>query len=129
MPLPTDTPVPSYPFKVVETSQFPTSHLNFDVYVAITNPENRPLSGYRVLGTHSSGLQIDSQISASDWTVNSGAMHYKAGNIKVEAPNSPAGIWTLQLVDDSNTAVAPPVEFSFDAASPTWYFLLYRQTE
>lgn len=128
-PLPTDTPIPSYPFKVVETSQFPTNHLSFDVYVAITNADNRPVSGYRVLGTHSSGLQIDSQISAGDWTVNSGAMHYKAGNIKYEAPNSPAGVWTLQLVDEANNPVAPPVEFSFDGANPTWYFLLYRRPD
>jgi hypothetical protein len=98
------------------------------VYVAITNPDNRPLSGYRVLGTHSSGLQIDSPVSAGDWTANSGAMHYKAGNIKYEAPNSPAGVWTLQLVDEANNPVAPPVEFPFDPASPTWYFLLYQRS-
>ena len=91
-----------------ETSQFPTSHPNFDVYVAITNADNRPISGYRVLGTHSSGLQIDSQVSAGDWTVNSGAMHYKAGNIKYEAPNSPEGLWTLQLVDEANNPASRP---------------------
>ncbi len=125
-PLPTDTPVPSYPFEILETAQFPTNHLNFDVYVAITDDDNRPLSGYRLLGRHSSGLQIDSQVSAGDWTVNSGAMHYKGGNMKYEAPNSPTGMWTLQLVDEANNPVAVPVEFSFDAANPTWYFLLYR---
>lgn len=86
------------------------------------------MSGYRVIGRHSSGLQIESQVSANDWTVNSGAKHYKAGNIKYEAFNSPSGLWTLQLVDEAGQPVAPPVEFPFDAASPTWYFLLYRRT-
>jgi hypothetical protein len=54
-------------------------------------------------------------------------MHYKAGNIKYEASNSPSGIWTLQLVDAGGTPVAPPVEFSFDGASPSWHFLLYQR--
>jgi hypothetical protein len=126
-PQPTDTPAPSYPFAIVETAGFPTNHENFDVYVAITDANNKPLSGYRLLGTHSSGLQVDSQVSAGDWTVNSGAMHYKGGNVKYEAFNSPTGIWTLQLVNEANQPVAPPVEFPFDAGSPAWYFLLYRR--
>lgn len=128
-PPPTDTPAPSYPFSIAESAQFPTNHLNFDVYVAITNADNGPLSGYRLLGSHSGGLQVESQVSAGDWTVNSGAKHYKAGNIKYEAPNSPTGVWTLQLVDETGAPVAPPVEFSFDAANPTWYFLWYRLAE
>jgi hypothetical protein len=111
---------------VLETAQFPTGHPNFDVYIAITDADNTPLSGYRVLGSHSNGLQVDSQMSAGDWTVNSGAMHYKAGNIKFEALNSPTGVWTLQLVDEANHPVALPVEFSFDSSDPSWYFLSYR---
>jgi hypothetical protein len=114
---------------VLETAQFPTNHPNFDVYIAITNADNKPLSGYRVVGVHSGGLQIDSQPSAGDWTVNSGAMHYKGGNLKYEAPNSPTGTWRLQLVDEANNSAAPPFEFSFDAQNPTWYFLLYRRAK
>ncbi len=82
-----------------------------------------------MLGSHSSGEQMESQVSAGDWTVNSGAMHYKAGNIKYEVPKSPGGFWTLQLVDQAGSPVAPPVEFPFDAGSPTWYFLLYRKAD
>jgi hypothetical protein len=128
--LPTDTPTPAppdYPFTIKESAKFGTSHLNFDVYIAIVNDDNRPLSDYRVVGTHSSGLQIVSSPSAGDWTANSGAMHYKAGNIKYEAPNSPAGVWTLQLVDAGNTPVAPPIEFPFDPTNPNWYFLIYER--
>jgi hypothetical protein len=95
--------------------------------VAITDAANKPLSGYRLIGLHSSGLRVESQVSAGDWTVNSGAKHYKAGNIKYEVFNSPPGVWTLQLVDESGQPAAPPIEFSFDAAQPTWYFLLYRR--
>jgi len=127
-PLPTDTPpppAPGYPFIIKETASFPTSHLNFDVYVAITDKKNKPLRDYRVIGTHSSGLHYEGQGSAGDGTAISGAMHYKAGNIKVEVSNSPTGLWTLQLVDSDNQPVAPPVEFPFDTANPTWYFLLY----
>jgi hypothetical protein len=114
---------------VAEVEHFPTSHLNFDVYVAITDAHNKPLRGYRVLGQHSSGLQVESQVSANDWTVNSGAMHYKAGNIKYEVLNSPGGVWTLHLVNEAGQPVAPPLEISFDASSPTWHFVLYRQSE
>jgi hypothetical protein len=131
-PIPTDTATPAppaYPFIIKESAQFPTNHFNFDIYIAIVNDDNRPLSDYRVIGVHSSGLQITSPISAGDWIVNSGAMHYKAGNVKYEAPNSPTGTWTLQLVDGGNTPVAPPVEFTFDTASPTWYFLIYERQE
>ncbi len=128
-PLPTATPTPSYAFTVLENNQFPTSHLNFDVFVAVTNAKNRPLQGYRVLGSHSSGSQMESQVSAGDWTENSGAMHYKAGNIKYSVPNSPAGVWTLQLVNESGQPVAPLVELPFDTAKPTWYFVLFRQVE
>jgi hypothetical protein len=130
MSAPTDTPTPippDYPFVIKETASFPTNHLNFDVYIAITDNKNKPLSDYRVIGTHSSGLQIESQASAGDWTVNSGAMHYKAGNIKYEVPNSATGVWTLQLVDAQNTPVGPPVQFAFDVANPTWYFLIYQR--
>jgi hypothetical protein len=95
--------------------------------VAITDSKNKPLSDYRVIGTHPNGLQVESQVSAADWTVNSGAMHYKAGNIKYEAPNSPTGVWTLQLVDAQNNPVSPPVQFPFDATDPTWYFLIYER--
>lgn len=130
-PLPSDTPTPtpSFPFVVLETEGHETNHLNFDIYVAITDKDNKPLSGYRLLGHHSSGLQVDSQVSANDWTVNSGARQYKGGNLKYEAPNSPTGTWTLQLVDEAGQPVAPPMDFPFDTASPSWYFILYRRVE
>jgi hypothetical protein len=127
--MPTATAIPAYSFTILETEQFPTSHFNFDVYIAITDANNTPLSGYRVLGQHSDGLQVESQVSANVWTANSGAMHYKAGNIKYEVPNSPGGVWTLQLVDEASHQVAPSVELSFDSSDPSWYFVLYRQIE
>ncbi len=65
--------------------------------------------------------------SANDWIHNSGAMHYKGGNMKYEIPNSPGGMWTLQLVDGNRDPVAPPVEFPFDPNSPTWYFLFFER--
>lgn len=128
-PLPTDTPAPSFPFVILETEGHETNHLNFDVYVAITDEDNKPLSGYRVLGRHSGGLQVDSQASAGDWTVNSGARQYKGGNLKYEAPNSPGGTWSLQLVDEAGQPVAPSIDFPFDANAPMWYFILYRRVE
>jgi len=79
-----------------------------------------------LIGRHSSGLQVESQISAMDWTVNSGAMHYKAGNIKYQVPNSPGGLWTMQLVNEAGEAVSLPAEFPFEAANPAWYFISYQ---
>jgi hypothetical protein len=114
---------------VAEKAQFPTSHPDFDVYIAITDAHNTPLSGYRVIGRHSGGAQIDSAASAGAWTENSGAKHYKAGNIKYHIPNASGGVWTLQLVDGAGQPAAPPVDCPFDPASPGWYFVLYRFTK
>jgi|GEM_PF-1873490 len=128
--LPTDTATPTapdYPFIIKETGRFDTTHTNFDVYIAITDANNNPLSGYRVIGTHEGGLQVDSQASAGAWTENSGARQYKAGNIKYAVPNSPSGVWTLQLIDPDGNPAAPPIEFLFDTNSPTWYFLFYER--
>jgi hypothetical protein len=130
---PTDTPTPEPPpppafsFTIQEADTFPTNHFNFDVFVAITNAGNHPLSGFQVIGTHSSGMQVSSAPSASDWTENSGAMHYKAGNVKFQVLNSPTGVWTLQLVDGTGQPAAPPLEFPFDADNPSWHFVIYRQ--
>jgi hypothetical protein len=127
-PEPTATSVPSYAFSVVENGQFPTGKADFDVFVAVTNGDNRPLAGYRVIGTHSNGWQMESGVSAGDWTENSGANHYKAGNIKYQAPNSPQGLWSLQLVDPAGQPVAAPLSLPFDPAKPSWYFVLFRQS-
>jgi hypothetical protein len=127
-PGPTDTPAPAtFPFVIQETASFPTNHLDFDVYVAVTNQDNKPLSGYRVAAQHSSGQQITTEASAGDWTVNSGAMHYKAGNLKVNVPQSTSGAWSLQLLDEAGNPAAPIVEFPFENSAPTWYFIIYRR--
>jgi hypothetical protein len=122
---PTATPATQFAFAVLESDRFPTNHPDFDVYVAITDAGNHPLSGYRVVGSLSGAGQVESQASAGDWTVNSGAMQYKAGNLKFQSSDSPAGTWTLRLVDQAGSQVAPPLELSFDPAQPTWYFVLY----
>jgi hypothetical protein len=118
-------PAPAYAFVVKENAPFPTNHFDFDAFIAITDGDNHPLSGYRIVGQHSSGLQVESQTSAGEWTENSGAMHYKAGNIKYHVPNSPDGVWRLQLVDEAGQPVAPWVELPFAQSAPTWYFILY----
>jgi len=124
---PAPTPTPALAFDVLEFEKFPTSHLNFDVYIAVVDGGNNPLAGYRVLGQHSDGMQVDSEVSTDRWTENSGAKHYKAGNIKYEVLNSPGGVWVLQLVDEAGQPTAPPLEFPFDPANPTWYFVLYQR--
>lgn len=128
-PIPTATPspVPQFDFTVKELDKFDTNHPNFDVYVAVVNDNNRPLGDYRVIGTHSTGLQVESPPSANDWTENSGAMHYKAGNIKFQAANSPGGVWTLQLVDAQGQPAAEPVPLDFDSAHPSWYFIIFER--
>jgi hypothetical protein len=127
-PSPTDTPAPpSFLFIIQETASFPTNHLDFDVYVAITGDNNQPLNGYRVAAFHSSGLQITTEPSAGDWTVNSGARHYKAGNLKLSVPQSDSGAWSLHLLDEGGAPAAPIVEFPFDNSAPTWYFIIYRR--
>lgn len=128
-PAPTDPPAPAFAFAVVENDAFPTGNPGFDVFVAVTNADNKPLAGYRVVGSHTGGFQVEGPVSAGDWTENSGAKHYKGGNIKFQSANSPTGVWTLQLIDDSGQPVAAPVEIPFDTASPTWHFLLYREVE
>ena len=129
IPIPTDTPAPSYDFAVIENDDFPTGKPDFDVFIAVTNEDNKPLGGYRVISNHSSGMQVESATSAAEWTENSGAKHYKAGNIKIHIPTSPGGAWTLQLIDESNQPVAAPLELPFDDFNPSWYFVLFRETD
>lgn len=129
-PPPTETPAPTpapFAFAIKEQAAFETNHLNFDVYIAVVDGSNKPLPDYRVIGTHSSGMQVESRPTANDWTENSGAMHYKGGNLKYEVMNSPGGEWTLQLVGPDGAPVAPPAQFPFDAASPHWYFIIFER--
>jgi hypothetical protein len=131
-PTPTDTPTltptpqPAYKFKILEQDVFPTNHADFDVYIAITDEDNHPLGNYRVIANHTSGLQVESQVSVDRWSENSGAMWYKGANLKFQFLDSSTGVWNLQLVDEANQPMAPPAELAFDVANPTWYFLLYR---
>ncbi len=129
-PPPTETPLPTpvpYAFAVKEQAGFETNHPNFDVYVAVVDSSNKHLPDFRVIGTHSSGMQVDSRPTANDWTENSGAMHYKGGNLKYEVMNSPGGEWTLQLVGPDGAPAAPPLVFPFDLASPRWYFVIFER--
>lgn len=126
-PTATATPAPAFAFAVLESAQFETSHADFDVFVAVTDPNNTPLAGYKVVAEHSAGLRVESALTAGAWTENSGAKHYKGGNLKLSVLNSPTGVWRLQLVDENGNAVAPALEFAFDAANPHWYFMLYRR--
>lgn len=128
-PVPTDTPAPSYDFAVIENDQFPTGKADLDVFIAVTNRDNKPIGGYRVIGNHSGGMQVESAVSAGDWTENSGANHYKAGNIKLSVPNSPGGSWTLQLVDEGSQPAAAPLELPFDEFNPSWYFVLFQEVD
>ncbi|MDX1520589.1 MAG: hypothetical protein R3264_03090, partial [Anaerolineae bacterium] len=127
-PSPTDTPAPSYSFTVAERNRFPTGKPDFDMFIAVTNADNRPIGGYRVVGNHSAGAQFESAVSTGDWTENSGANHYKAGNIKVNVPNSPDGVWTLQLLDEAGQSVAAPLEIPFDTSDPAWHFVLFQRS-
>jgi len=122
----TSTPAPAYAFVLVESDAFPTGKDDLDVFVAVTDADNNPLDGYRILGAHSNGQQMESQTSVARWSENSGAMHYKAGNIKLHIEHSPAGSWALTLVDQTNQVVAAPVDLASDPAAPQWHFLLFR---
>lgn len=126
---PTATPAPAllFAFTVLESAQFETSHTDFDVFIAVTDQNNTPLAGYKVVGEHSAGLRVESALTAGAWTENSGAKHYKGGNLKFSVLNSPSGAWRLQLLDGDGNAVAPALDFGFDAANPHWYFVLYRR--
>ena len=97
--------------------------------MAIVNQKNKPQTGYRIIGTHDSGMQVESKGSAGDWSENSGAMYYKAGNIKFQVLNAPSGQWTLQLVNGDNIPVSPPAVFNFDIYDPKWFFLLYEEKD
>jgi len=126
-PPPTETPAPAFSFEAAEVDTFPTNHLDFDVYIAVVDANNTPLNGYKVVGVHNSGLRAESGPSAGDWTENSGAMYYKAGNIKYQVANSPGGVWQLQLVDGAGVAVAAPLDFPFAQDDLKWYFVLYKR--
>jgi hypothetical protein len=128
-PAPTETPLPAFDFELAESDAFPTGKDDFDAFIAVTDANNNPLGGYRIMGTHSNGQQLESQPSVDRWSENSGAMHYKAGNIKLHVTDSPEGEWTLTLVNAENQVAAASVNLAVDRAAPQWYFLLFRLKE
>ena len=125
-PTPLVTAAPSYAFVLAESDAFPTGKGDLDVFVAITDRNNNPVGDYHLLVTNASGQSLESATSVDRWSENSGANHYKAGNIKLHYENVVAGDWTLTLMDAANQVVAEPFVLAFEPAAPQWFFILFR---
>ena len=136
---PTDTPAPpptpEYPFAVIEISSPEFTHTTnpmIVVYVAITDQNNTPLGGYRVVGDSAQSpyqSHVESPPSCYNWCATSGRGGYiKAANVKFEPGPFIDGTWNIYLVDGAGQQVSPvvPLTYSTDPNAWRWDFVAFR---
>lgn len=129
---PTATPAPSYPFKVIEgPTWFKTTNPILVMYVALTDANNVPVGGLKVVGDHQpSGAHVESALSChKDFCKRNGeAGTIKQGNVAFEPPVYETGVWNLYVVDGGGAQVSPVIPVTVDFANPGWFFISLRKS-
>lgn len=132
---PTDTPAPEFPFMVAEISppEFThTTNSSIIVFVAITDQNNTPLGGYRVVGDSPQvefNSHVESGESCYDWCGGTGVGGYvKVSNAKFEPGAFIDGTWNIYLVDGGGAQVSPvvPLNYSTDPGAWRWDFVAFK---
>jgi hypothetical protein len=128
---PTNTPPPNYPYKIAEGPLgFPTSNSILVMYIGLTDGNNVPVGGLKVVGDHQpSGTHWESQPSCFDFCkVNGIAGTRKFGNVTFEPPSYETGTWYLRVVDGGGAQVSDVIPIQVDFNSPGWFFMLLRRS-
>ena len=98
------------------------------MYIAITNGNNVPIGGLKIVGDHSpSGAHYVSGESCFDFCKANGQKGtIKFGNVTFEPPAYETGVWHLYIIDGGGAQVSDivPVTVNFD--SPGWFFVALR---
>ena len=133
---PTPTPMPDYPFVVAELSDpMWTSTTNpwTEIFVAVTDQNNTPLGGYKVVGDAANAVtpHLESPPTCFDWckTTGRGGKYVKAANTTFEPGPFIDGAWNIYLVDGGGTQVSPVVtlNYSTDPNQWRWDFVYFKQ--
>ncbi len=127
---PTPTPTPDFPFKVVEGPQgYPTSNPILVMYIALTDANNTPIGGLKVVGDHTpTGDHWVSGESCFDFCkVNGLEGTLKFGNVTFEPPRYETGVWNLYVVDGAGNQVSNVIPVTVDFNAPGWFFLMLRK--
>lgn len=109
---------------------YPTTNPILVIYIALTDPNNVPIGGLKVVGDHTpSGLHWESAESCFDFCKASGTKGtIKFGNVTFEPPRYETGVWNLRVVDGGGTPVSDVISVPIDASSPGWFFMLLRRS-
>lgn len=133
-PTPTATPTPDYAFALEETDQFPTQLPDVDevrIYAYIYSDEAFALPNYSlhverdgeelmVQAQSSGGLPGETRPGPSPYT--------RFANLGTALFQSPAGVWTVQLVDSDQQPVGPSATFVLGENDPNReLYLRYRR--
>jgi len=125
---PTPTPAPSYPLSVVDQTDRTFTHTDSHfllIYVNITDANETPLGGYRVIGDSSNGMHYESAESCWDYCTGNfkepGGGYKKRANIKVEPPGGFFdGTWNFYVVDGGGGQVSPTLSFTYSSDPSQW---------
>jgi hypothetical protein len=133
-PAPVPTPTPDFPFTISEQGnrEFQkTNHPAIVVYVAITDANNVPVGGLKVVGDHSSGQHVESAQSDWRWSVVNclDCSYAKQGNLKFEPGSFIDGTWNIYLADSNGTQLSKvvPLAYSADPAQWVWDFIIFKK--
>ena len=129
---PTATPMPEYPFVVEEQNDPAITGSDYPaiiIYISITDQNNTPAGGYKVVGDSTTGLHVESAESCFSWCAGTTKGGYaKVANVKYEPGAFIDGTWTIRVVDGSGTQVSPavPLNYSTDPNQWRWDFVWFR---
>ena len=116
--------MPEYPFVVAEQNDptwTSTTNPFIYIFVSVTDQNNTPLGGYKVVGDSSDGQHAESPVSCHDWCGSTGKGGYaKVVNLKFEPGAFIDGSWTVRLVDGGGTQVSPAVTLNYSTNEDAW---------
>jgi hypothetical protein len=108
-----------------------TTNVSVVVFVAITDQNNTPLGGYKVVGDCANApiQHVESPPSCYDWCTTTGVGGYvKAANTKFEPGPFVDGTWNIYVVDGSGRQVSAvvPLNYSTDPNQWRWDFIAFK---
>jgi hypothetical protein len=126
--LPTDTPAPSWPFRLAEQYTNPTQANILSIMVAVQNADNSWIPGLRLVGIDPNGVVTKSELTAAQSIGNTppGGV-IKSGNTKFEPiSNYVDGVWTFFLESADGQSASEQFTITMDTQNRVWYFFRFQ---
>ena len=132
-PAPTPTPVPSYPYRVAEVSNSPTTNPWLNVFGKIWDPKTQQgIPGLRVKFTRNgvdAGFSEPSRIARqpTEWgdTTNPFAGDNRKQNYKYEYSDQSTATWEAWVVDENGNPLSDKATFATDPANLRWFYIQF----